>query len=67
VGSNGILECKFLSENADAVQRSQSVGPNPNPNAAESMVKNGHRTRPHLTNPNPNTAESMVKNADAVP
>jgi hypothetical protein len=38
---NGIVECKFLSEN-HTVQQSQPD--DPNPNTAESMVKGAHRT-----------------------
>jgi len=37
---NGILGCKLLSKNADTAQQPQPD--DPNPNTAESMLKNGH-------------------------
>jgi hypothetical protein len=41
-----LLECKLLSKNADTAQQPQPD--DANPNTAESMVQNGHRTSLHV-------------------
>jgi hypothetical protein len=59
MGSKSILECKIVSENADAVQQPQPD--NPNPDAAESMAETRTVQQPQPDNPNPNAAESMAE------
>jgi hypothetical protein len=47
VALNGILECKFLSENVHCTWH-KAWADGANPNTTESMVENAHHTIHHL-------------------